>query len=250
MTKRTGSSRHHLLLDDIAGTSIVLATYNIHACIGADGEFDPDRIIDVIKELDADVLALQEVEHHKFHDLDLLDYLAAESGYVAIAGPTLLRGSRDYGNALLTRLPVISLNRLDLSMPGREPRGALDVIFDCNGQSLQVVATHLGLNPAERRHQARLLLALFETRVADISVLMGDLNEWFLWGRILRWLHAHFQATPSYATFPARWPLFALDHIWVSPRSRLNTLAVHSSTLARIASDHLPLKGIILTGHQ
>ncbi|MDT8405304.1 endonuclease/exonuclease/phosphatase family protein [Sulfuriflexus sp.] len=250
MTDRAGPSRCHILLDDIAGMPIVLATYNIHACIGADGEFDPDRIIAVIKELDADVLALQEVEHHKFDDLDLLDYLAAGSGYVAIAGPTLLRGSRDYGNALLTRLPVLSLNRLDLSMPGREPRGALDVVFDCNGQSLQVVATHLGLNPAERRQQARLLLSLFNPPAADISVLMGDLNEWFLWGRILRWLHAHFQATPGYATFPARWPLFALDHIWVHPRSRLSTLAVHTSTLARIASDHLPLKGILQTEQQ
>jgi endonuclease/exonuclease/phosphatase family metal-dependent hydrolase len=74
---------------------------------------------------------------------------------------------------------------------------------------------------------------------------MGDINEWFLWGRPLRWLHAHFQSKPNYATFPARWPLFALDHIWISPRSRLRTLQVHSSRLARIASDHLPLKAVI-----
>jgi endonuclease/exonuclease/phosphatase family metal-dependent hydrolase len=75
------------------------------------------------------------------------------------------------------------------------------------------VATHLGLNPRERHHQTRQLLALLKAPSADISVLMGDLNEWFLWGQNLRWLHAHFGVTPKYATYPAHWPLFALDRI-------------------------------------
>jgi endonuclease/exonuclease/phosphatase family metal-dependent hydrolase len=72
-------------------------------------------------------------------------------------------------------------------------------------------------------------------------VLAGDLNEWFLWGRPLRWLHAHFEETPAPATFPARLPLLALDRVWTSPRSMLRRLAVHRSPLARRASDHLPL---------
>lgn len=225
---------------------ITLATYNIHAGIGADGKFAPDRICAVLAELDADLVALQEVDHHQVGDLDLLDYLAEKLACSAIPGPTLLRETRHYGNALLTRLPLLALNRLDLSIPGREPRGALDATFDFHGQIMQMVATHLGLKPGERRCQVQQLLALFNRpRPADISVLMGDINEWFLWGRPLRWLHAHFQSKPNYATFPARWPLFALDHIWISPRGRLRTLEVHSSRLARIASDHLPLKAVI-----
>jgi endonuclease/exonuclease/phosphatase family metal-dependent hydrolase len=70
---------------------------------------------------------------------------------------------------------------------------------------------------------------------------MGDLNEWYLWGPTLRWLHAHFQETPSPATFPTRFPLFALDRIWVKPRRLLRQLTVHRTPLARIASDHLPV---------
>ncbi|MDT8384726.1 MAG: endonuclease/exonuclease/phosphatase family protein [Gammaproteobacteria bacterium] len=224
---------------------IALATYNLHACIGTDGAFDPDRSIKVINDLDADVLALQEVEHHPVGDQDLLDYLATKTGYTAIAGPNLLRDRRHYGNALLTRLPVMSVQRIDLSIASREPRGALDVSYKAGGQRLQVVATHLGLNPTERRQQVRQLLTHLESSSADITVLMGDINEWFLWGRPLRWLRAHFQSTARHATFPTRWPLLALDHIWISPHRRLISLEVHRSKLARIASDHLPLKAII-----
>jgi len=73
-------------------------------------------------------------------------------------------------------------------------------------------------------------------------VLMGDLNEWFLWGRPLRWLRAHFGRAPAPATFPARRPVLALDRIWVEPRRLRTGLAVHSTTLARSASDHLPVR--------
>ena len=75
------------------------------------------------------------------------------------------------------------------------------------------------------------------------TVLVGDLNEWFLWGRPLRRLHAHFGATPAPATYPAGWPVFALDRMWVKPLDRLLGVTVHNSPLARQASDHLPLLG-------
>ena len=224
---------------------ISICTYNIHACIGTDGHLDPQRTVAVLKEIDADVVALQEVEHFQFQNLDLLAYLTTETGLTAIAGPTLLRQTRHYGNALLTRLPIHKLQRINLSIKGREPRGALDVSLDCGGQDLQVIATHLGLTPGERRQQVRQLLTRFEAQNSGIEVLMGDLNEWFLWGRVRRWLRAHFQATPSLATYPARWPMLALDHIWVSPRNALSKLAVHRSRLARRASDHLPLTACI-----
>ena len=224
---------------------LTLATYNIRGCIGTDGRFEPERTVHVLKELNADVVALQEVEHHDLGGHDLLDYLAVETSLTAIAGPTLLRETRDYGNAILTKLPILAVNRVDLTLPGHEARGALDVTLEGNGRSLQVVATHLGVKPWERRQQVRRLLRLFEIGPANIYVLMGDLNEWFLWGRPLRWLHAHFKHTPHRATFPARWPFMALDRLWVHPRRRLAGMEVHDSTLARLASDHLPLKAII-----
>lgn len=218
-----------------------LASYNIHACIGTDGHFDPFRIVEVIRELDADVIALQEVEHHLVNDLDLLDFLAQETGMIGLAGPTMLRETRHYGNALLSRLPVRSHRMIDLSLELYEPRGAIQVQLDLDGHHLLIYATHLGLKPMERRYQVKQILAHFEQETADTTVLMGDLNEWFLWGRPLRWLKAYFNITPSRRSFPSFWPLLALDRIWVHPRSHLSGLEVHRSKLAIKASDHLPL---------
>ncbi|MBA4141960.1 MAG: endonuclease/exonuclease/phosphatase family protein [Nitrosospira sp.] len=224
---------------------LTLVTYNIHAAIGTDGRFNPARVVDVLRELDADVVALQEVEHHDVDGRDLLDYLAEQTGLTAVAGPTLLRETRQYGNAILTKLPVLAVNRVNLTLPGHEARGAIDVTLAGKGRRMQVVGTHLGLAPWERREQVRKLLKLFEIGSADIHVLLGDVNEWFLWGRPLRWLQAHFRPTPHCATFPSRRPFIALDRMWVHPRRRLERLEVHVSSLARRASDHLPLKGII-----
>jgi len=224
------------------GGRMRLATYNIHTGIGTDGRFDPDRVARVLQELDADVVALQEVEQHAVGDTDLLEFLAARTGHTALAGPTLLRESRDYGNAILTRLPIVTVQRVDLSLPQREPRGALEVMLDWHGRRLQVVATHLGLRPGERRRQVVRLLELFESGSADVSVLLGDLNEWLLWGRPLRWLRRRFTATPGPRTYPTRFPLFALDRIWVCPRDALVNIGIHNSPTARAASDHFPLK--------
>ena len=222
-----------------------LATYNIHACIGADGRFDPGRIVRVLRQMNADVIALQEVDNHLLGETELLGYLAAETAMKVFSGPTLQRDTRHYGNALLTRLPTLALKQVDLSLPQREPRGAIDALLDWNGQHLQVVATHLGLRPGERRQQVRRLLELCESSPAVLSVLLGDLNEWLLWGRPLRWLRQHFTAGPQPRTYPARFPLFALDRIWVRPASALVEISAHRSERSRTASDHLPVRALL-----
>lgn len=221
-----------------------LATYNIHACVGGDGRCEPSRVARVLQEMNAAVLALQELEQHvvaEAGNVQVLQFLADATGMHAVPGTTLKREEREYGNALLTRLPVERVERVDISIPGREPRGALDVSLDWAGRHLQVVATHLGLRPGERRHQIRRILPLFESTRADYAVLMGDLNEWMLWGRPLRWLRRHFPPTPDIRTWPARFPLLALDQFLVSPRESLASLSAHRSPMARIASDHLPI---------
>jgi endonuclease/exonuclease/phosphatase family metal-dependent hydrolase len=219
---------------------IKLASYNVHRAIGTDRRFSPQRILDVLREIDADVIALQEVEARD-GGADMLAWLARETGFNAIAGTTLLRHDGHYGNGLLTRCTIATTTLCDLSWRGREPRGAIaaDLVF--HGKHLHVVATHLGLRPAERREQVSKLLSLFRERPGDKAVLVGDLNEWFLWGRPLRRLHRYFKATPSPATFPSRMPVFALDRIWTHPRSMLRGIAAHATPLARVASDHLPL---------
>jgi len=226
-----------------------VATYNIHAGIGGDGRFDAQRIADVINEMRADVVALNEVESHS-GDLGALGVLAAETGFRALAGPTMLRGEATYGNALLTCCELSGVDRIDLSVAGREPRGALDVGMQCRGMPLRVVATHLGLARAERGRQIRQLMDHLAPADLTPTVLMGDMNEWILWSKPLRQLHQWFGRTGAPATFPARFPLFALDRLWIRPGSRLVRLYRHATPLARIASDHLPLIAEIDLSHQ
>ena len=224
---------------------MVFATYNIHRCIGRDGQ-NAARIAEVLKELQADVIALQEVETRREGGLDLVDDFARATGTTGIVGPTILKEDAHYGNALLTRYPVTTHEQIDLSVRGREPRGALDArLAGPSGKTVHVIATHLGLQPAERRIQTQRLLSRLAVKDADIVVLMGDLNEWFLWGEPLRRFRRYFSKTPAPATFPVRFPLFALDRIWVQPRARLRSLSVHRSHLSLIASDHFPLRATI-----
>ena len=194
----------------------------------------------MLKEINADVVALQEVPLGGSSQPDVLSLLRKETGFFAVEGPTMESAERRYGNAVLSRYPILAKQSIDLSFGSREPRGALDADIDCHGHMLRVIATHLGLKPAERRAQIKRLLQAFDTDQAPV-ILMGDVNEWFMWGRALRWLVSHFEAAPAPRTFPSRWPLFALDRIWISPRQRLLQVQVHRTALSRVASDHLPL---------
>jgi endonuclease/exonuclease/phosphatase family metal-dependent hydrolase len=164
----------------------------------------------------------------------------------ALAGPTILRHDGDYGNALLTRRPVLAIRRHDLSFASREPRGALDVDLDVDGKRVRVIVTHLGLRPAERRYQVKLLLKLLHpVERGELVVALGDINEWLPIGRPLQWLHGLLGTPPSQRTFPTRFPLFALDRVWVRPRSSLTDVRAYAGSLARMASDHYPLKAVI-----
>jgi endonuclease/exonuclease/phosphatase family metal-dependent hydrolase len=236
-TKELPIDHHHL----------TVASYNIHLGIGRDGKFEPQRIAAVVKELEADIIALQEVGLGA-PGFNMLQYLRDTCGLNAIAGPTMVTRFGDYGNVVLTRFHANTVGRIDLSVPGREPRAALDLQLDCGGHLLRFIATHLGLRPAERRAQIRRLLARIQETVPMPVVLTGDINEWFLWGRPLRWLHRHFGETPGLATFPAGHPLFALDRVWANPRSALTSVAVHMSERARMASDHSPIKAVLDLG--
>ncbi|HBV20966.1 MAG TPA: endonuclease [Nitrosomonas sp.] len=227
-------------------TSLTLATYNIHRCIGTDGKFKPARIIEVIKQLDADVIALQEVETVREEGLDLLAQLSRQTGMQAVAGTTMFSDTADYGNALLTRLDIEEIQREDISIQGREPRGAICIKTKLANKDIRVIATHLGLLPSERRAQVKQLLKMLEQNATDISVLMGDLNEWFLWGRPLRWLHKHFDKNLAIPTFPSRFPILALDRIWVEPQSCLQTVTRYNNQITKKASDHLPLKAELM----
>lgn len=221
-----------------------IATYNIHKCVGTDGRFDPGRIAAVIRELDADVLALQEADRRFGRREGLLDLigLERETGLRLVPLGMAAGGHGWHGNALLVRNGhMMQAHRLRL--PGGEPRGAAMVDLQLPEGRLRVVNAHLGLL---RRHRSQQVAALLE-RLAEAeempTLLLGDLNEWRPGPRSsLRALDRDFgpvDMTP--ATFPARLPILSLDRILCRPHGLLSGLAAHASPLARIASDHLPL---------
>jgi endonuclease/exonuclease/phosphatase family metal-dependent hydrolase len=218
-----------------------IATYNIHRAIGSDGLDKPERIAAVLHELNADIVALQEVGYASGTPGNMLEYLGESVQARVIEGVTLQDERGHYGNAVLSRLPINDFQLHDISVSGREPRGAIELNLKFNDIAVQIIATHLGLRPGERRHQIERLIPLLDASTADIRILLGDLNEWFLWGRPLRRLHRVFGHTPAPSTFPARRPWFALDRLWVQPLSAIDSLRAHNSAAARLASDHLPL---------
>ena len=219
---------------------VVIASYNTHGGVGLDRRFAPHNIARVIGELGADIVALQEL-HAPADGCDMLELLRDATGLFAIAGPTMTRNDGVFGNGLLTRFPVRSIEHVKLDVARREPRGAIDAILDVHGTPLRVIATHLGLSPRERHEQIARLLDVARLREHMPTVLLGDLNEWFVQRRALRWLHEHFGESPARATFPSLLPILALDRIWCVPASAMRNVRVHRSRLARVASDHLPL---------
>ncbi|MBX6366991.1 MAG: endonuclease/exonuclease/phosphatase family protein [Rhodospirillales bacterium] len=229
---------------------VVVATYNIHTCVGVDRRYNPPRIARVLCELEADVIALQEVDarHRDLRQIDQWVYFSEETGLAAIPGPDVRDHRGRFGNALLTRWPVVAVRQLDLSVDGREPRGAIDADLAVGNKLLRVIATHFGLRSPERQVQTERLLDALEREDGvrrDGIVVMGDLNEWRgRRGGILA-MDRVIGPAPAPRTFPSWCPLLPLDRIYAGLDAELAHVAPHRSPLARVASDHLPLKGAV-----
>jgi endonuclease/exonuclease/phosphatase family metal-dependent hydrolase len=231
----------------MSARQFLFASYNVHRCIGGDGRHDPERIATVLREIDADVFALQEVDagYHVEQGVDQIAYLAEATGRVPVASPVLRSHRGHYGNGLLLREPPLSVRKLDLSAAGRERRAALDARIELGGRPVRVIAAHLGLAARERRLQVLKLLRSLRRHGEEPLVVLGDFNEWLARSPVLSLMHSRFGRTPGLRTFPARLPIFALDRIWVNPRAALGRVDVHRTRTARNASDHLPLRAVV-----
>ena len=216
------------------------ATYNVQGLIWVEETGAARAVARVVEELDADVVALQEV-HPPSSLAERWSASALDAdGYRVVYGPTHVKARGPFGNALLSRHPIAAVRRLDLSLPGREPRGALDVTIRRAGRELRVIATHLGLRAGERHLQVARLLE--QARPFEgLVVLLGDINEWRGGGRALRRIEECFGRAPSVRSFPSRRPLFALDRVWTNPRAALVEVAAHRTALSAVASDHVPV---------
>ncbi len=223
--------------------TFTVASYNVHKCVGVDRRLDPARVGRVIGELRADIIGLQEVDNRSSgaHDSAQMEYLARETGYEAIPGPTIKYSNGHYGNALFTRWPVLDKQEIDLSFSQREPRGAIEALLSVHHEEVRVIVTHLGLTFYERWYQIARLTNVIMERNSPLFLLLGDINEWFPTARGQKRLHGILGKTPATRTFPSRLPLLSLDRIWVKPMEALRDIRVHKSKLARVASDHLPV---------
>jgi endonuclease/exonuclease/phosphatase family metal-dependent hydrolase len=223
----------------------VVASYNIHRGVGMDKRLDLARIADVIAETHADVIGLQEVSRGAGrHDDDQAAFLAARLGMELVMGETRAHGRGTYGNAVLTRLPVLASARCDLSWGDREPRGCLRVDIGAGDATLHVFTCHLGLHPTERRRQLSVLSEFIAVshQLPGPRILMGDFNEWHF-GPITRGLRREFSSPMRRMrrTHPSWFPLFKLDRIYWDVALLGREFHVHQSRLARMASDHLPV---------
>jgi endonuclease/exonuclease/phosphatase family metal-dependent hydrolase len=217
--------------------NFTVASYNIHKCAGLDRRVDLDRIAQVLEEIDADLVGLQEV--FRPQALRLADRL----GVHVRMGPTRERDGLPYGNAVLTRLPIRGSRTFDLSRPDREPRGGirLDLVIT-GGHLLHVFNVHFGLKIRERAEQVRTLVRehILHDELTGPRIVVGDLNEWFP-GAVGRTLRRELAGPRIRRTHPAPLPLFPLDRIYWDRDLRADGFHVHRSRLARVASDHLPV---------
>lgn len=219
------------------------ATYNVHSYVGRDGIHDPGRVSEVIGELGADVVGLQEFIYPGDVTLDTRApvVLTSLDHYQCALGPARLTRAHHFGNALLTRHPLLEVHRLDLSMARREARSALAATIDVGGLTVHVLVAHLGLRVAERRFQVAQILDYLGTVRYTRLVVLGDFNDWLPGRSVARVLDARLGPLPRPRSFPARYPVVALDRVWVHPRHAFRHIATHASPAARRASDHLPV---------
>lgn len=227
---------------------MLVASYNVHKCVGVDRKFDPARTSHVIREIGADVIALQEADTRFGERRGLLDlaWMERETGLfpVPISGVSKAHGW--HGNVILFREGLVR-DVHQIKLPGLEPRGALITELELkNGSTFRIIAAHLGLLNRSRQQQARMILDILRSREEHPTVLMGDLNEWRLGDRSsLNTLATVFGLPAAVPSFPSRLPVLALDRIMANRPGLIDAVETHDSPLARLASDHLPIKAVV-----
>jgi endonuclease/exonuclease/phosphatase family metal-dependent hydrolase len=232
--------------------TIRVATYNVHKCRGLDGRVGVERIARVLREIDADIVAMQEVVRvlSATSSHDQSRHIAAEAGYAHHCfGENRPLSGGTYGNATLSRWPIEHWTNYDLSHARRERRGCLRTDIRVSGKLLHVMNVHLGTGFMERRAQARTLLGPRVLGREDLKcprLVIGDFNEWTR-GLVTQMLSAKFASAElnprpwRMRSYPGILPVLHLDHMYFDPKLKLGNFHLHRSRLALVASDHLPL---------
>lgn len=227
----------------------LIASYNVHKCVGTDRRFDPERTSRVIHEIDADVIALQEADTRFGERTGILDLarLERETGLVPVPISGAVKAHGWHGNVVLVRKGLVH-DVHQVKLPGLEPRGALVAEIELEaGGKLRIIAAHFGLLRHSRAQQAKMLVDLISDRHEMPTILLGDLNEWRLGDRssLNTFQMAFGPLPPAVPSFPAGLPVLALDRIIANRKGIISAVEVHDTPLARMASDHLPIKAVV-----
>lgn len=220
---------------------ITFASYNIHKAVGVDGRREPDRIIRVLHEVAADVVALQEADR-RFGEREtvLPRALLEEAQWQVVPVAERARAIGWHGNALLVRRGIAVLEADRITLPALEPRGAVRARLALAGREFCVAGMHLDLSGLLRRRQIATVCQAMAG--AGPCVLLGDLNEWAPRGGALGAFGERWRVLAPGRSFPGRRPLAQLDRIVPSAHWQVVDCQVHHSALAVAASDHLPVK--------
>jgi endonuclease/exonuclease/phosphatase family metal-dependent hydrolase len=224
-----------------------IATYNIHRSRGMDRRTMPARVAQVIRELNADVIALQEVIGAGPNGAGQAEEIGAALGMGWVM--TSVRHLRNhlFGNVVLSRFPIVHHSQYDLSWRTCEPRACQRADLDVGGGTLPIYNVHLGTAVLERRYQAtRLAAFVHDKRVEGPKVILGDFNEWMR-GLATNTLSSLFQSIDIFEhlkrrrTYPGIFPVLHLDHIYYEGHVEVRGMELVRSRTALMASDHLPL---------
>ena len=223
---------------------LTFASYNIHKAVGLDRRRDPERIMAVLREIDADVVALQEADR-RFGEREAalpLNLIEEQGHYRAVPLALRQHSLGWHGNALLVRRGITVAEGAVVPLPTLEPRGAIRADLIIEGRRVRVVGMHLDLSGLRRRQQLRAIFAHCARCDHHCpSVLMGDFNEWSRRGGSLHEVHSPWRTLAPGRSFPARRPVAQLDRVVISDDWTCVDAGVHHSALAALASDHLPV---------
>lgn len=222
---------------------IRVASYNIRKAIGTDRRRMPERVLEVLGEIDADIIALQEADRRFGGRAAAIPprLLESHSGYKPVPLNVQLDSMGWHGNAILVRKDAEIVAHDVLHLPCLEPRGATMADVRIGGRTMRVFGMHLDLSGLWRRRQAAAVIHAAAQGDPMPTVLMGDLNEWSADRGCLADFARHYSFAPCGRSFHARRPVARLDRIMHCGRMTLADCGVHASAAARHASDHLPI---------
>jgi len=235
-------------------SDVRIATYNIHRCRGMDRRTVPARIVDVLRDIDADVIALQEVIGAGLQGAGQAEEIGAGLGMGWVMNSVRTLRHHQFGNVILSRYPIVHHSQYDLSWRTCEPRNCQRADLQIDGQLLHVYNVHLGTAVLERRYQAKRLASfVHDRRVTGAKVLLGDFNEWVR-GLETKTLSSLFESVDiskhlkRRRTYPGLFPVVHLDHIYYDGPVKVLRVEMPRTRTSLMASDHLPLVATLRIG--